>query len=219
MEIDIATSLSNMVLATGAVGVAAMGITEGFKSVKVTPMGFNKLEEEINWATDALKISYGDDYRKMIMSLYRNGRRKGDLPRVLRQGVRIGMDENTAKTMANVVGGVSPERLSEVAAKLKSGEELNPIQRNILGRFEVAADARIDAAFSLAERAYANIIRYRASQVALALSISAAIALDRSASGFLTAIIVGLTAVPIAPIAKDVAKGFQSATKAIGARK
>jgi hypothetical protein len=219
MELTIATSYSELALAIGAVGTAAMGIAEGFKSVKLTPLGFKKLEEEIGWASESLAVSYGRNYRQLLMSLYRNDRRKGELPRVLRQAVRIGMNSKTAKTMAQVVGGCDAKTLSAVAEKVTEGETLDDTERNILGRFEIAADARIDAAFALAERAYANSIRFRASLVALTLSFVAAIALKQSPDGFFTAFIVGIIAVPFAPIAKDVAKGFQSAVMAIGGGK
>lgn len=219
MAIEITTDLGNLVLATGAVGTAAMGISEGLKTVKITPRGFAKLEREIDWARQALVIAYGDNYREMMMSLYRDGRRKGELPRVLRQGVRIGMNGDTAKNMAQVVGGIDAATLAAVAKKVTEGEELGDTERNVLGRFEVAADARIDAGFALAERAYTNSIRFGAFVIAMVLSGAAAVALNPTASGFFTALIVGITAVPIAPIAKDVAKGFQSAATAIGGKK
>jgi len=218
MSVELA-AFSDMVAATGALGVAAMGIAEGLKSVKFDPKGFRKLEDEVVWAKNALKASYGDNYRQTMVSLYRNGRRKGELPRVLRQAVRIGMNEATARTMAEVVGGVDADELAAVATKVAHGDELNDKERNILGRFEVGADARIDAALALAERAYVNAMRFWASVIAIALSFAAAWIIKPDTNGYVTALFVGILAVPIAPIAKDLTKGLQSAAKAIGGRK
>lgn len=218
MEI-ITQHLGDLVLATGAVGVAAMGVAEGAKTLWLPPVGFSKLLKEIDWARSALKISYGDDYLEMIESLFRNNRRKGDLPRILRQGVRIGMNNETAVSMAKVVGGVAGDSFVKVANKVNEGQKLEPDEQNILGRFEVAADARIDGAFALAERAYINGIHLRAFIASFILSFGAAYGLGADSGGYLIASIVGITAVPIAPIAKDMAKGLQSAAKVVGGRK
>jgi len=219
MDVEITKYLGDLVLATGAVGVAAMGIAEGAKFLFLPAVGFSKLREEIEWAEGALKVSYGDKYIEMIKSLFRNDRRKGELPRILRQGVRIGLDKNTAASMASVVGRVASDDLVAVAIKVNAGEDLTAEQKNILGRFEVAADARIDGAFALAERAYKNGILARAFIAAFVLSFGAAYCMDAKGNEYLMAFIVAITAVPIAPIAKDVAKGFEAAAKAIGKRK
>lgn len=216
--------LPQFVLAAGAVGTAAMGIVEGFKSIKLTPIGFGQLEESIGWAKAAMKKAYGSDYSKLIESLYRQSRSSGELPRILRQGVRIGMDKENAKSMGELLLGQGGETLSGIAGKIDQGEELDKMEKKILARFEVAADARIDAALSLAERTYSNGIRKRAFFVSLVLSLVAAISLhltlaDKFQSAmYINAVIVGLVAVPLAPIAKDVAKGFQAAAKAIGGK-
>ena len=143
---------SNFVIATGAVGTAAMGIVECFKSTRIKPIGFSQLEESISWADAALIKAYGSDYKKQLESLYRLNRSGGDLPRIIRQGVRIGLDEQNAVTMEENLLGRNLYLLPAVAKKAAEGEELEPKEKNILGRFEVAADARIDAALSLAER-------------------------------------------------------------------
>lgn len=216
--------LPQFVLAAGAVGTAAMGIVEGFKSIKLTPIGFNELYESIDWSRPAIGRAYGSDYSKLLESLYRQNRSSGELPRILRQGVRIGMDTDNAKSMGEFLLGNGGESLSVIAGKIDQGEELDKMEKKILARFEVAADARIDAALSLAERAYSNGIRKWAFFVSLMLSLLAAFSLhwtlgDKFQSAmYINAVIVGLVAVPLAPIAKDVAKGFQAAAKAIGGK-
>lgn len=226
MDID---SLPEIILAIGAVGASAMGITEGFKSIWLPPIGFWKLKQEMAWAKDALTIAYGENYQDMLATLFRSGHSSGELPRILRQGVRVGLNEETGKKMAQTVGVSDPCELGDVAKQLAAGEDISkkPTERNILGRFEMAVDARIDAALAMAERAYKNGIRLRASLIALVLSVVAAYLMyapdnDESfiqSDIFVLALIVGFTAVPMAPIAKDVAKGFQAAARALGARK
>ena len=215
--------LGELVLAAGAVGTAAMGVTEGFKSIRLKPLGYDRIESDLAWAQDALKKAYGDKFKPLMISLYRSGRRKGELPRILRQGVRIGLDADNAATMATIVGGDVTALLTSAASKASAGQELELEEKNVLGRFEIAADARIDAALSLAETAYANGIRLRAFFVALGLSLITAFAYIKTGQAeyqdLIMAFIVGIVAVPLAPIAKDVANAFQSAAKAIGAKK
>ena len=219
MDINLADHIQELVLATGAVGVASMGIAEATKSTILKPMGFVRLMKELSWAKKAFENTYSDDYLEMFEALYRDGRRKGELPRILRQAVRIGMDTESADTMAQQIVGVEGGDLKRIVSKLEKGDSLDDSERNILGRFEVAADARIDSAFSLADRIYKNGVRLRAFIIALLLSFVSAYMLGLTGSNLFTAFIVGITAVPIAPIAKDLASGLQSATKALGGRK
>lgn len=226
---EIQNMIGEIVLATGAVGTAAMGITEGFKSIWLPPIGFWKLKEELSWAKEALIIAYGNNYEDTLSSMFRSARGSGELPKVLRQGIRIGLNEKTAKEMAKTIGVTDPNTLGSVAKEVTEGTDISKdaTKRNLLGRFEMAADARVDAALAMADRAYKNGLRMRSFAVALTLSVVAAFFLyvpDKPGAVFFTSqifglsLIIGLTAVPIAPIAKDVAKGFQAAAKALGAK-
>lgn len=213
--------VSDLILAAGGVGTAAMGIVETMKASWLPAIGFNKLDTDLKWADDAYQKAYGSSYSQMLESLFRNGRGTGDLPRVLRQGVRIGLRPENAEAMAGALS-VQPGNLKSVVEKVASGTKLSDEEKNVLGRFEVSADARIDAALSLAETAYVNGVRGRAFVVAFLLSFAAALTLHLAGETkdvFLGAAIVALVSVPLAPIAKDVAKGFQAAASAIGGKK
>lgn len=209
-------TITQFVLAAGAVGTAAMGIVEGAKSVRIKPMGFRHLMRSLDWASPAFQTAYGGECNDMLKSLYRLNRSSGELPRILRQGVRIGLNEDNAAAMAQDVLGQADGALTSVAKDISAGNELTDQQRNVLGRFEVAVDARIDAALALAERSYGNGIRTWSFVVAIALSLAAVKFLGIADYG--TGIVVGLISVPLAPIAKDVAKGFQAAAGALGSK-
>lgn len=208
--------VSDFLIAAGAVGTAAMGIVEGAKSVRFPPIGFGFLLKQLQWSFSALQVAYGDQYKKLIESLYRISG-SGDLARTLRQGIRIGLNEENAADLSQNILGKSDGTLTEIAKKINTGENLEPQEKNFLSRFELAVDARIEGALALGERAYANGIRLCAFIVAIGLAQAAALLLKLQ-DGFITALIVGLIAVPIAPIAKDIVKGFQSAATALSAR-
>ncbi len=168
---------------------------------------------------DALKVAYGPDYLDLLKGQYRKGRPKGGLGKTIRQGVRIGLTQENAAAMAKHVGVVAEADLEAAAKQLQEQGKLEENLRNILGRFELAVDARIDAALALAKSQYVGYVRMLASAVAVGLALIAALFLQPDKAGFITAIIVGIAAIPLAPIAKDVAKGLRVAGEAIRTKK
>lgn len=218
----LAEHLGTTVVAAGALGTAAFGIVEGLKWTALGRGGFSQIPKTLGEALmGALEHAYGPDYHDLLMAQYRSGRAKGELPRSLRQGIRIGLRPENAAGMAEHVGVVDSETLTAVAEKLFAGTDLSAEEKSALGRFELAVDARIDAALALAERAYLGWVRGWATFFSIALALVAAVSIagDFAKAQWTAAFIVGIAAVPLAPIAKDVSKALQSAATAIRARK
>lgn len=215
-------ALGELILAAGALGTSAFGIAEGLKWTGLGHAGFSRVESVLGTAAmGALGLAYGPKSNELLRAQYSNGRNTGDLPKTLRQGLRIGLSSENAESLANDIGVVDAQTLKSVATKLKEGKELTDDERGVLGRFEIAIDARIDAALALAERTYRGSIRGVASFFAVGLALVAAyfLAGEDQPVQWQAAFIVGIAAVPLAPIAKDVSQAIQSAAKAIGARK
>lgn len=212
--------LIEFVLAAGALGIAAFGIVEALKWTPVGLAGFRQIKKTLGRLMETLEVAYGADYLELMKAQYRAGRATGDLRRTIRQGVRIGLNVDNAARMAAFVGVADIENLKSGTRKLEAGEEPEDEVRNAMGRFELAVDARIDAALSLAESRYVGTMRMAASAVAIGLALVAAYFLkgDQDAE-WAKALIVGIVAVPLAPIAKDVASGLRAAGKAVKALK
>ncbi len=215
------TGLTEFVLAAGALGTAAFGIVEAFKWTPLGLAGFGQITKTLGRLMETLEEAYGADYLHLLKSQYRTGRAKGDLRRTIRQGVRVGLNADNAARMAAFVGVTDKESLKAGTAILKSGDELKNEVRNAIGRFELAVDTRIDAALSLAQSDYVGTMRIAASTVAIVLALVAAYYLDADKFDiqWVKAFIVGIVAVPLAPIAKDVATALRSAGKAVKAVK
>jgi hypothetical protein len=206
-------NIGTIVLATGALGTAAFGIVEGLKRWRwLGEAGFGTILVVLDAIYETLKTAYGPDVEQLLRAQYRGEQEQ--LARVLRQGVRIGLTPENAERVARALGMVDPERLKAAAAAAQEGKELPPEMRNILGRFELAVDARIDAALTLAHDQYVSAVKIAASGVALAIAIAVGIQLQR----ILLGVLVGIAAVPLAPIAKDVATALKSAGEALRAR-
>lgn len=205
--------IGTIVLATGALGTAAFGIVEALKVFRwLGEAGFGSILKVLGPIMDTLRVAYGADADRLLRAQYRGDCK--ELARVMRQGVRIGLTEKNAVEVATFLGMVDTEKLREAARAVESGAELSVELRNVLGRFELAVDARIDAALTLALDHYAGAVRFAASGVAIAIALIVGVRLGR----MFEAALVGVAAVPLAPVAKDIVTAIRAAANALRAR-
>ncbi len=208
--------LSTMVLATGALGTAAFGIVEGLKLWgPIGEAGFVAFLRGLGPLAKTLRVAYGPEVETVLRAQYRGP--QPDFARVVRQGTRIGLTPDIAKETATDIEALDVKTLGKAAKQLQHGKALTEEERNVFARFELAMDARIDAALVLAQSRYASVARLLASAIALAIALTIA-ALVYPAE-FVTAWIVGLAAVPLAPVAKDVAAAVKSFADVMRARR
>lgn len=202
-------------LAAGAVGTAASGIVEGLKvHAAIGEAGFAELLRVLGGLRSALVVAYGDGAESVLRGLYRGD--ADTLARVLRQGIRVGLTRHNAEAVAATLGGVEASALAEAAEVALSAPQPTDAHRTILGRYELAADARIDAALAAARARYIASARLWAMGAALLLAVGGKVA--AGSGDWAATLIIGITAVPLAPIAKDVASGIQAAVRALKAR-
>ncbi len=209
-------NIGTIVLAVGALGTASFGIVEGLKWTFIGLSGFRQIRKLLGAPVmEALRVAYGPEYMPLLKAQYRANRTFGELPKSIRQGARVGLTPSTAEALADRIGVVSKAELKAVAGALQTGKNLTDSQRNILGRYELALDTRIDAALALANDKYVGYMRGLASLVSIGIAL-----VVRYVTGgeYLTALIIGVAAVPIAPIAKDLASALGSAAKAMSRR-
>jgi len=248
MPDNLSAYLGTTAMAVGALGTASYGIVDGMKLFSwVDLAGFEQLfSSDVaggrTWPSQqtvgldallpVLQVAYGSDVMGLLKAQYRNGRAKGDLPRTLRQGVRIGFgmsEQNKIVTAATSLGlADSIASLAAHALELareqrppaagetaKSSQAISEDARAALARLETAIDARIDAALALAETKYVTKIKLWATFVALVIAFGVGLSLDQKPA---FCFIVGITAVPLAPVAKDLATALQEAVKAFKGR-
>lgn len=218
-EID----LANLALAAGAIGTASFGLVDALKTYpNFALIGIGRVERNLDFLFPALEVAYGPRFRALIRDQYRVGRDKGDLPKTLRQGTRIGLIPDTAEGLANGVGVVTAVDLTDVAravAEMSDGK-LTDKQKTVLGRFELALDARIAAELDLAAVEARNWQRTTAAMIAVVLAVVGGGLLHGQGAGayigssfFWLNALVGLAAIPLAPVAKDVATALQTFAK------
>jgi hypothetical protein len=96
----------------------------------------------------------------------------------------------------------------------------------VLGQFDVVLSAALDAAYERGDQKYRNAPKICATGVATALAAAAGwIVYGDPLWTYLTswhfglALVVGLSATPLAPMAKDISTALQAAAGAVGAVK
>jgi hypothetical protein len=213
-------------------------------------VGFGTVKTLALLVGPALQRTYGDDYLDILLQQYREGRGKGAAPATLRQGVLLALPfmpkAEVAAIITDVWGLDSPARSQEpnsyarrLAAALvdeKTGErtEGSPQDEALAGRFSVALDARIQAAFAVAEERYGAVLRVWAAVAAIGLAVAfneitgdgilrmlditrdspGPYLFGKDITGPLTAALFGAVAVPLAPVANDLVSALSQAMKA-----
>jgi hypothetical protein len=216
---DIVSHLTAIIAAAGALGTAAMATVDVLKRTSfVGEAGFDRLTSGIQPLLPTLKVAYGSEYESVIRGHYRGD--DSDLTRLLRQGVRIGLNADNAAGVASGLGSLDAQALVEASKTALTATTATTEQRTLLARFEAAADARIEAAVTTSHDHYVVVARATAGVVAIILAWLAWWALggDKSGSTFWQAMVLGVVSVPIAPIAKNITDGIKAAAEALQRR-
>ena len=222
-------NLTTLILATGALGTAAFGIVEVLKNfIWFGDFGFRGLMNRLDAFDDLLRVAYGRDYQDHLRALYLTDR--NEFAAALRQGIRIGLIEDNARRAASFVEVVSADDLQKAVAfqnALEVGEDSIDSKdadgfRRILGRFDMAVDSRIDAALNNALREYTLGMKLFAAVISLAVALAVGAYLEYQEDGnqpyFFHSVLVGLAAVPVAPVTKDLVAAVSAAATAIRGR-
>jgi len=210
------------IAAMGGLGLAAMALVDALKAVPgggVSRIGFSHIRKVLRMFDKVLARAAGAQWEAVIMAHWINGRDRDDQVSAIRSLLRLGLNPDTSDQLA-AIGNVEPAALSKVAGKLVAGSALSEAEINVIGRVEAAVEARLDAAFDLGEQAYRNTARAMAGVIAVLLAIAAGALLTSAATpiDLRVAALVGLLAVPIAPIAKDLVSALTSAAQAVKPR-
>lgn len=210
------TSMVAAITAIGALGMAASGLVDATKffSGGISNMGLRDLDAVLVRFASALDRAVGKgEWRTVVNAHWINGRPRDEQKAIMKSLIRLGLSADTAPGLANV-GNVDEKALVGVAEKLKEGAELDQQDINVLGRLDATVEAHLDAAFDRADQRYRNAARLLAGILAVALALLAAPA---TGMRFGLAALVGVLAVPLAPVAKDLTSSLQAAATALKA--
>lgn len=196
--------------------------------------GFHIVERMTRPLRPALECAYGKDFLQIIAQQYRADRSSGRAPDTIREGVKLGlpflgveratqviasvwdMDRRHAENLARALQSEATPPPSHPAGPAAAAETppTEPDGAQLLaGRFATALDQRVNAAFSLAEEQYEAYAKTWAGVTAVVLALVFNLSIQPRFS-WLTAGLIGLVAVPLAPVAKDLSTSLQNALTA-----
>ena len=214
------TQVATAITAIGALGTAAFGLVDASKLLPwlVPSSGFQFIRKLVKQLApesstipkeSALTVSAITD---TLRANWINGMALADQKSVAKTLFKLRLNAETAPALA-LITGVDKGVLTSVAEKLANGKPMEQSEMDTYGRFDVLLATTIDRGYQKADQRYRTTAKFAASLVAILLAEASAYFLKMDNIGL--ALIVGLIATPLAPIAKDLATSLNTAAKAM----
>jgi hypothetical protein len=213
--------IPNAIAAIGALGTAAYGLVDGSKAIRggASNHGFSYIDaamQPFRAALDKLGEGVAD---RTLRANWLNGVATADQKAAAKALVRLGLGADVADRLA-VGTNINATALGVAAQKIDTGVPLLQPDMNILAQFDARLSAILDAAYERADQQYRNAAKLWSCAVAVVLALAAGWMIQGAAfgvAGAAEAILVGLVATPLAPVAKDLASTLQAAAAAVTA--
>lgn len=225
-------NILNFISAAAGLGTAAMGLVDASKAFWGGPsnFGFGCIRKAVDpfffQGPGAPTIFFGKaEALQTLKANWLNGVAKAEQKAKAKALIHLGLTQGNAAALARAAG-VDAAKLTSLAQKTAAGTAPTQEEINVLGQFDVIVSAMLDAAYERGDQIYRNASKILAMLVATVLGgIGGWIVLGGSVGdyigtrAFFLSLLVGLSATPLAPIAKDLATSLQSAVSAVRAVK
>jgi hypothetical protein len=216
-------NLSQIVLAIGALGTAAYGVVDASKGFGggISNRGFGDIKKVVSQFIPSSSTTADPPALSLTSVLatlranWLNGMGLADQKSIAKALIKLNLNPDSAEKMANAAG-VDKALLKSIAAKLSTGEKLADAETDVYGRFDLLLTAVLDQGYQRADQRYRNSAKLLAVPVAVALALLGAWAISQDGLSSLDAwraVLAGLLATPLAPVAKDLASAIQAGTK------
>ena len=216
---DPLADITGTITATAALGTAAYGLVDTSKFVRGGPSnhGFGDIEKAVIPFFGARDGPNPSTPWLTLRANWLNGKPKDEQKAAAKGLVRLTLNATTAAAFAGATG-VDVAALTTAAEKTDSGQQLVQTDLNALGRFDAQVSAILDACYERADQRYRNTSKAWACAVSVVLAIIGTSAIDAgwpTGPEIVKAILVGLLAAPLAPVAKDLSSSLQAAVAAL----
>jgi hypothetical protein len=230
METLSTMQLTQIITAIGGLGTAAFGLVDASKSVFgfINRMGLKHIRQVVTALTpdqDGAGLQPTPPNalpRKNVLETVEanwvNGTDLGSQKAIAKSLIKLQLSAGNAAVLAAKTN-VDAELLKSVAVKIAAGTALLQAESDVYARFDLIVTALLDEAYQLSDQVYRNGTRGLAALVAVLLALGGGWALD--GTKFLCpreaglALLAGLLATPLAPIAKDLASGLAAAVNTL----
>jgi len=209
----------------GALSTAAFGLLDSSKAFwgGASNIGCGHIRAALQPFAPALDKALGaGGWWPVVRAHWVSGVAKDDQKAKAQALIKLGLNSANAPQVASA-SHVDPSALTVAVAKLERGTKLSDADLNVLGRMNATIDALLDAAFEAADQQYRNCCRVLAGAICLLLAVVAwglwAPTTGEPSPSLWAALAVGLLAVPLAPVAKDLTSALSTAMNALKAAK
>ncbi len=225
-------NLPTLVGAIGGLGIAAFGLLEAVKPVCtfIDRIGFNRIRSTVislappeGEAQSAVNALPSGGVLRTLESNWVNGAPLGDQKAIAKSLIKLHLSVSNAASVADAAH-VEPAALVAVAATMASGAALNQEQSDVWSRFDLIVTAMLDECYQGADQVFRGWMRGMAAMVAVLLAVAGGWMLDSATASFRAylisagcgrALLVGLLATPLAPVAKDLSTALATAVNAM----
>jgi hypothetical protein len=214
---------STIIAAVGALGTAAFGLVDACKALPgggISRAGFKFVRETILKLAPEIASLDGtglsdDSVLYTLQSQWINGTATTtDQVNIAKSLIKLRLAPETSVALAKATG-VDADILSQIAVSIRSGTALTPPQSDVYGRFDLLLTTLLDQAYQRASQRYRNIAKFAAIPISVVLAVTAARVMPSQDISWTEAILIGLIATPIAPVAKDISSAIATAAQAI----
>ena len=215
--------LGQVITAIGGLGTAAFGLVDAAKSAfsGINRVGLKHIHEVVSELAPEGASAGGPvnalPQANILESLEANWVNGNDLASqkaIAKSLIKLHLSSANASTVA-VKASVDPAVLTAVASNLETGTPLSQAESDTYSRFDLIVTALLDEAYQVSDQVYRNFTKTLAALLAVALAVAAGWSLEganfRSPKEIALAVLVGLLATPLAPIAKDLSSALASA--------
>jgi hypothetical protein len=230
--------LTQTITAVGGLGTAAFGLLEALKPVIpwINWLGFPRIHRTVAALTPGVPSAAAapatpgappppasaepplnalpqSGIVNTLKSNWVNGTDLASQKAIAKSLIKLQLSAGNAAQIAAATN-VDPNILKDVATNQSKGDALTQPQSDVFSRFDLIVTAILDDCYQRSDQFYRNCTRGLAALIALALAIAGCWVLDGGtfkSDDFAMAILVGLLATPLAPIAKDLSTALATA--------
>ncbi len=215
-------SLPDVIMSVGGLGTAAFGLLEAIKPVfpVINQIGFGGISATVssltpNEAGGGAPINALPRAKVLdsLLANWVNGTDLGNQKAIAKSLIKLHLSGGNAAALAAVTN-VDSTLLTQAAGSMAAGTALTQLQNDAYSRFDLIVTAMLDEVYQHADQFYRNWMRALAAVIAVVLAVAGGYVVEsgfQNSGQLLAAVLVGLLATPLAPIAKDVSTALSTA--------
>ena len=211
------SDLPDYIAIASALGTAATGLVDTTKLFAggVSRAGYTVIEKHLLPFDTILSSIPQRSAWETIYASWINGVDTETQKGTVKSLIKTCFTQANAQAMSNATG-MDVAELEALGASFDAGNALTAAQMNIYGRLDAILSSILDAAYEMADQRYRNAAKALAAVIAVGLSVLGSYTVYGGFKELGQAVLVGLVATPLAPVAKDLTTAINTAVQASG---